>query len=91
MQSKRALITAAVSGVLAVGAIALTNPAFAADAAAKEKCYGVAKAGKNDCAGNGHACSGQGKKDADAGEWISLPAGTCDHLLNGKAVPEKAK
>ena len=90
MQSKRALITAAISGVLAAGAMALANPAVAADGA-KEKCYGVTKAGKNDCAGNGHACSGQSKKDADPGEWLSLPAGTCDRLLNGKATPEKAQ
>jgi uncharacterized membrane protein len=87
MQSKRALITAA---VLAVGAIALSSTAVAGEVE-KEKCYGVAKAGKNDCAANGHACSGQAKKDGDAGEWISLPKGTCERLLNGRAVPEKAQ
>jgi uncharacterized membrane protein len=88
MQSKRALITAAVSGVLAVGAMALSGGAVAGEMD-KEKCYGVAKAGKNDCAANGHACSGQAKKDADPGEWISLPKGTCERLLNGRAEPEK--
>ena len=90
MQNKRALITAAVAGVLAAGTIALANPAVAGDTDT-EKCYGVVKAGKNDCAGNGHACSGQAKKDADAGEWLSLPKGTCERLLNGRAVPEKAQ
>jgi uncharacterized membrane protein len=90
MQSKRVLITAAVAGVLAAGTMALANPAVAGDMD-KEKCYGVAKAGKNDCAGNGHACSGQAKKDADSGEWISLPKGTCERLLNGRAVAEKAQ
>lgn len=91
MQSKRALITAAISGVLAVGAIALANPAVAGDVE-KEKCFGVAKPGKNDCAGNGHACSGQAKEGADAaGEWISLPKGTCERLMNGRPVAEKAQ
>lgn len=90
MQSKRALIAAAISGVLATAAIAVANPAVAGDVE-KEKCYGVTKAGKNDCAGNGHACSGQAKKDADAGEWVSLPKGTCERLLNGRAEAEKAK
>ena len=90
MQTKRSLITAAVASVLAAGTIALANPAVAGDMD-KEKCYGVAKAGKNDCAGNGHACSGQAKKDADPGEWLSLPKGTCERLLNGRAVPEKAQ
>jgi uncharacterized membrane protein len=90
MQSKRALITAAVSSILAAGAIALANPAVAGDME-KEKCYGVTKAGKNDCAGNGHACSGQSKADADPGEWISLPKGTCERLLNGSTESGKAQ
>ena len=90
IQSKRAFITLAIGGLLTAGSIALQNPALAGDTG-KDKCFGVAKAGKNDCAGNGHACSGQSKKDADAGEWISLPAGTCERLLNGRAEPEKAQ
>jgi uncharacterized membrane protein len=89
MQSKRALMTAAVSGLLAVGLTTMSVTAAAADMET-EKCFGVAKAGKNDCAANGHACSGQAKTDADPGEWISLPKGTCERLLNGRAVAEKA-
>jgi uncharacterized membrane protein len=90
MQNKSALIAAAVTGLLAVGAMTLAGTAGAGEVE-KEKCFGVAKAGKNDCAANGHACSGQAKKDADAGEWISLPKGTCERLLNGRAEPEKAQ
>lgn len=49
----------------------------------KEKCYGVVKAGKNDCAGPGHTCQGQAKTDANPQEYILVPAGTCERLANG--------
>ncbi len=51
----------------------------------KEKCYGVAKAGKNDCASKdgSNSCSGQSTKDADPNSWLHLPAGVCDKLAGG--------
>lgn len=53
-----------------------------------EKCLGVVKAGKNDCASlnKSHSCAGQAKADADANEWIKLPAGLCDRLAGGKVA-----
>jgi uncharacterized membrane protein len=48
-----------------------------------EKCYGVAKAGKNDCAGPAHACAGQSKVDGGGKEWLSVPKGTCERLAGG--------
>lgn len=50
-----------------------------------EKCYGVVKAGKNDCASTKekHSCSGEAKIDSDKSEWIYLPKGTCKRLVNG--------
>jgi uncharacterized membrane protein len=75
--------------------VALSGPlAFAADdgkAAASEKCYGVVKAGKNDCAGAAHSCQGQGKKDADAREWVNVPKGTCERLVGGMLTASMAK
>jgi uncharacterized membrane protein len=81
---------AAISALLAVGAGAFTMPAVAADKTDQEKCYGVAKAGKNDCAGTAHACAGQAKTSGDANEFISLPKGTCERLSGGSLTP-KAK
>jgi uncharacterized membrane protein len=83
MINKRALMSAAITGVLALGS-GLASQAFAADEAAKEKCYGVVKAGKNDCAGTGHSCAAQAKEDGDPNEWVYLPAGTCERLVNGR-------
>ncbi|QLH41750.1 MAG: DUF2282 domain-containing protein [Coxiellaceae bacterium] len=42
-----------------------------------EKCYGIAKAGKNECGTKTHACAGTAKVDNDPNEWIFVPAGTC--------------
>jgi len=54
-----------------------------------EKCYGVAKAGMNDCGAKGHACSGQAKKDGDPKEWVYVPKGTCKKLAGGKVKDMK--
>ncbi len=84
MNAKALMMSAAIGGLVALGAV---STAVAADDAATEKCYGVAKAGKNDCAGKGHACAGQSKSgDGDAGEWIKLPKGTCEKLVNGSTT-----
>ncbi len=51
----------------------------------KEKCYGVVKAGKNDCGSSdgSHSCAGQATKDSEATEWVYLPEGVCDKLAGG--------
>jgi uncharacterized membrane protein len=86
MKTKTLMMSAAVSSLIALGA---ASAAMAADDPNTEKCYGVAKAGKNDCAGKGHACAGQSKgKDGDSTEWIKLPKGTCDKLVNGSTAPK---
>jgi uncharacterized membrane protein len=56
MTTKTAMLAAAIGGL-----VAIAGPAFSADDAKKpatEKCYGVAKAAKNDCAAPSHSCSG---------------------------------
>ncbi len=82
MKTTHATITA-IGSLLTLGAAVFCTPAAAADNAATEKCYGVAKAGKNDCAGAGHACAGQAKVDASGKEFISLPKGMCERLTGG--------
>jgi uncharacterized membrane protein len=83
MQTKKALIMTAVGGLMALAQVASYAQPAAAPKFDAEKCYGVAKAGKNDCAANGHSCQAQAKQDANAREWIYVPKGTCDRLVNG--------
>lgn len=75
---KQALIRAALASVIALGAGA---GAQAADAP-KEKCFGVAKAGQNDCASatGTHSCAGQAKTDNDPAEWKYVAKGTCESM-----------
>lgn len=82
MKKANATITA-IGSLLTLGVASFTGPVSAADKPDMEKCYGVAKAGKNDCAGPAHACAGQSKVNAGGKEWISVPKGTCERLAGG--------
>ena len=82
MKKTSAAVTA-ISSLLTLGAAALATPSFAADKVEMEKCYGVVKAGKNDCAGPAHACAGQAKVDSGGKEFVALPKGTCVRLAGG--------
>ncbi len=51
-----------------------------------EKCYGVVKAGKNDCQTNTSSCAGTSKKDSQNDAWISVPKGICEKIVGGKTT-----
>ncbi len=80
---KTSATISAIGSLLTLGAAVFATPAFAADKPDMEKCYGVSKAGKNDCAGPAHACSGQSKMDASGKDFIAVPKGTCERLSGG--------
>ena len=89
MSKKTLVIAAAVGSLFALGA----NGAFAGDAskdanADKEKCYGVAKAGKNDCASASHSCAGHSTADNSPTEWKYVPKGECEKM-GGTMMPGK--
>ena len=48
-----------------------------------EKCFGVSKAGKNDCQTATSSCAGTSKKDAQADAWLSVPKGVCGKIAGG--------
>ncbi|HCR86522.1 MAG TPA: hypothetical protein DIV86_07595 [Alphaproteobacteria bacterium] len=58
--------------------------------AEKEKCYGISKAGRNDCAAadGSHSCAGYAKKDKDGKEWVLLPKGTCERIVGASLEPD---
>jgi uncharacterized membrane protein len=80
------------SAMAAAVSITAAGAAFAGPAAVPgfdhEKCYGVAKAGKNDCQTTTHSCAGTATKDAQGDSWIFVPAGTCDKIAGGAAQPK---
>ena len=72
------IIRSALAGLIALGAAGGT--AIAAEQANQEKCFGVAKAGENDCASGNHACAGHATKDKDPGDWKMVANGTCEKM-----------
>jgi uncharacterized membrane protein len=86
--NQRLIASSALASVLALGLLAGAN---AADekSGTKEKCYGVAKAGQNDCANlsGTHSCAGQSKVDNGTDEWKYVAKGTCAKL-GGKSAEE---
>jgi uncharacterized membrane protein len=87
MQVQQRLIQSAIAGVLALGLAGASVTAVAADQA-KEKCFGVAKAGHNDCGSNKskHSCAGQSKVDNDPLDFKYVATGTCKEM-GGTSTP----
>jgi uncharacterized membrane protein len=79
MNKRKALVAAALAGMCVVTATMADASPMGAEKADKEKCYGVAKAGQNDCASKdgSHGCAGQAKVDNDKNEWKHVAKGTC--------------
>jgi uncharacterized membrane protein len=75
-------IAAALSTALLLGAAAQAQGNI-------EKCYGVSKAGKNDCQTATSSCAGTSKKDAQNDAWLSVPKGTCEKIVGGKLAGAK--
>ena len=76
--NQRLIVSSALASALALGLIGQA----AAQDKGKEKCYGISKAGQNDCANlsGSHSCAGQSKVDNEAGEWKYVAKGTCKSL-----------
>ena len=86
--NQRLILSSALASVLALG---LAGQAAAQDKP-KEKCFGIAKAGQNDCANlsGSHSCAGQASVDKGADEWKYVPKGTCKDM-GGKTADEAKK
>lgn len=86
--NNRAVQAVALAAVVA-GALSAAQPTFADG---KEKCYGIAEAGQNDCANlaGTHSCAAQSTVDFDIGEYKVVDGGTCETLGGySKAEAEK--
>ena len=88
MDPRNKLLHTAVAGLVALG---LAQSAQAQDSKDREKCYGIAKAGQNDCGTATHTCAGQAKKDNQPDEWKYVAKGTCEKLGGTTRPPRPAK
>lgn len=94
MKSRNIAVTCATLAALAAGA-AMAQDKGASIKGEKERCYGIAMAGKNDCAaGPGTTCAGTSKMDYQANAWKYVPKGTCTTMKTptgmGMLKPGKA-
>jgi uncharacterized membrane protein len=89
--NQRLVISSALASVLALGLA--TSPLAHAQEKGKEKCFGIAKAGQNDCANlsGSHSCAGQSKAEMDAGEWKYVAKGSCKEMKGLTEAEAKAK
>jgi len=86
-QTKGLLIAAATLAT----AMAATSGSFAAEEKQEtEKCYGVAAAGKNDCATATSSCAGTAKADRQKDAFVAVPKGLCEKLAGGRLEPNKS-
>jgi uncharacterized membrane protein len=88
--NQRLIVSSALATVLSLG---LAAHAAEDKAAAKEKCFGIAKAGNNDCANlsGSHSCAGQTKADMAPEDWKYVAKGTCKSMNGMTEAEAKAK
>jgi len=90
MKSSQLILAAALAGAVAVpAAFAQSGPAPKPEFKF-EKCFGVVKAGSNDCQTANSSCAGTSKRDMQADAWVYLPSGTCGKIAGGSLEPKKA-
>jgi uncharacterized membrane protein len=85
MNTTQTILSAAIGSLLVFG---MVGTASAANMNV-EKCFGIAKAGKNDCSSNksAHACAGQATRNNDPLDFVAVPKGTCDKIAGGTLQP----
>ena len=75
---QQAVIRSALMGLLALGVAGATTAQ--AQSGPKEKCYGISKAGQNECASGKHSCAGTSRKDNYPAYWKLVAKGTCEKM-----------
>jgi uncharacterized membrane protein len=87
MKSSKLIVHSALLSLMGLGALGAAGQALAAEDK-PEKCYGIVKAGKNDCQTSARSCAGTAKTDGQADAWIYLPKGTCEKVVGGILKPK---
>jgi uncharacterized membrane protein len=83
MKNTNTIVTTALASLIALGATSVQTASAAEGMKDMEKCYGVVKAGKNDCKTMSSACAGHSTTDAQPDAFVALPKGTCERLAGG--------
>ena len=82
-------IAASVLGSLALSAALSATAAPTPQPSGSEKCFGIAKAGKNDCAAGTHSCTATSTRDGDKASFVYLPTGACSKIVGASTTAGK--
>ena len=90
--NKDLMARTAVAGLMSLGLVS-AGSALAQDKKDMEQCWGISKAGQNDCGSNktAHSCAGQSKMDYDANDFKAVKTGTCVQMGGSLKQGEKGK
>src|SRR6185369_14415126 len=89
MNTRYVIASALAAAIVAPVVLSAQKPVPPPTAFKTEKCYGIAKAGKNDCASTGNnSCGGSSKLNGDPKAWVYVPAGYCDRIVGGSLQPK---
>jgi uncharacterized membrane protein len=91
MKAKLSSVSVAtvVGGLALAGVIRVSHAGPVEQPSGSEKCYGIAKASKNDCAAGVHSCAGQATKNSDKDSFVYLPVGACSKIVGGSTSAGK--
>ncbi len=83
MNKRNPAVTAAIGSLVALGLTAAASQSAFAEEEGMEKCYGIVKAGKNDCQTANSACAGTSTQDGQKDAWVLVPEGLCEKVVGG--------
>ncbi|MCI0350728.1 MAG: DUF2282 domain-containing protein, partial [Acidobacteriales bacterium] len=87
--NKRLFIASALAAAISTPLLLSAQKPVPAPTWTAEKCYGIAKAGANDCAATGNnSCGGTSRINSDPKAWIYVPAGYCERIVGGSKTPK---
>ncbi|HEC20587.1 MAG TPA: DUF2282 domain-containing protein [Gammaproteobacteria bacterium] len=88
MKNSKLIARSALVSLLAVGVLSTVSEPVEAGKKKMEKCYGIVKAGQNDCQTSNSACAGTAEVDAKPTAFIVLPKGSCEKIVGGSLKPK---
>jgi len=91
MKNVNSIVSSALASIIALGALGVQGQAVAGDKPDMEKCYGVVKAGMNDCKTMSNACAGHSMTDGQQDAFVALPKGTCERIVGGTTTAPESK
>ena len=82
-------VLAALAVAAALSSTANAAPVPTVQPSGSEKCFGIAKAGKNDCAAGTHSCTATSTRNGDKASFVYLPVGACEKIVGASTSPGK--